>query len=126
MTATRTTTTETLSSPPPAPPRRGLLAIGLAVLAALALIPWLNTSSPTEASPIVPTSVAAAPQQAAPVASQASAGSNAVGVHRPTAYVLFCQNSLSLCAPVAPTPPSPGYVQFCWNSPTLCTVLRPN
>jgi hypothetical protein len=49
MTGTGTTTPETLSSPPP--PRRVLTAAGLTVFAAVALTPWLlTTSSQTEPS----------------------------------------------------------------------------
>jgi hypothetical protein len=74
----------------------------------------------------MPTQAAASSQQAALAAAQARAGSNAGSVNPVAGYAMFCQNSLSLCAPAAPTPPDPGYVQFYWNSPTLGTVLKPN
>jgi hypothetical protein len=127
MTVTGTPTTETLSSPPPVRPRRGAAtaAAGLIVFAAATLTPWLlNAGSRTQTGPIMPTSAAASPQQAAPALGQASAGSNVRGVAGPAAYAMFCTNSPSLCAPPAPTPPNPRYVQFCWNSPSLCTVSK--
>jgi hypothetical protein len=90
------------------------------------LTPWLvNTGSQNETGPIMPTSAEALPQQAAPALGQASAGSNARSVAGPAAYVMFCQNSPTLCAP-APTLANTGYIQFCWNSPTLCTTSKPN
>jgi hypothetical protein len=83
MTVTGTTTTETPSSPPPVRPRRGAAtaAAGVLILAAVTLTPWLLTAgSQTETGPVVPTSAAPSPQQAAPVLGQASAGSNARNV----------------------------------------------
>jgi hypothetical protein len=127
MTATGTPTTETLSSPPPVRPRHNAVTAtaGLFVVAAITLTPWLlNTGSRTQTGPIMPTSAAASPQQAAPARGQASAGSKARGFAEPAAYVMFCQNSPALCAQPAPTPPNPRYVQFCWNSPSLCTVSK--
>jgi len=133
MTATETTRSETLSSPPPAPPRRGALtaAAGLFVVAAVTLTPWVlntgsQTGSQTETGPVIPTSAAASPQQAAPTLGQASAGSNARNVAGPAAYVMFCQNSPALCAPPPPPLPNTGYIQFCWNSPALCTAPERN
>jgi hypothetical protein len=106
MTATETTTTETPttgtptteapSSPPLVRPPRGVLtAAGLAVFAAVAITPWLlTTSSQTQISPITPTSgqrrlergqrrpssrvCAVLPQQPLPV----HAGSVHTGLHR--------------------------------------------
>jgi HAMP domain-containing protein len=129
MTATGTTTTETLSSPPPARPSRGVVtAAGLAALAAVALIPWLLTTSPlTETSPITPTLAATSPDQAVPALGEASRGWNASSVDSPAEYVMFCQFSPVLCAPPAtPALPITGYIQLCWNSPTLCMVPKRN
>jgi hypothetical protein len=132
MTATEVPTIQTQSSPPPTPPpatrrRRVLLAVGLAVLAAVALIGWLLTmSSETQTRPVAPASAAAPPQQAEPVAGQASAGSNAGDVKSSDSYAQFCQNSPVLCSPTAPPAPNAGYAQFCINTPTLCTVAKPN
>ena len=127
MTATGTTTTETRSGPPPVRPSRGVVtAVGLAAFAAVALIPWLlTTSSQTETSPITPTWAAGSPQQAAPALGQATGGWNAGSVDAPAAYVMFCQNSPVLCAPPVPTLAT-GYIQFCGNSPTLCTLPKRN
>lgn len=126
-TTTGTTTPETLSSPVPSRSRRGAVAAaGLIVFATVTLSPWLLTSGSDTQRPITPTQAPAPPQQAAPAAVQADAGSNAGSVNPVAGYAQFCQNSLSLCAPAAATPPNPGYVQFCWNSPTLCTVLKGN
>jgi hypothetical protein len=127
MTATGTTTTETLSSQPPVrPPRGALIAVGLGAFAAVALTPWLlTTSSPTEAGPITPTSAAALPLEATLAAGQVSAGWYVGTVDRPEAYVQFCQNSPVLCDPTAPTPPDIGYVLFCENSPVLCISTAP-
>jgi hypothetical protein len=128
MTATETPSIETLSSPPPVrPSSRGVAtAAGLAAFAAVALIPWLlTTSSETETSPITPTLAAASPQHAA--SGHASGRSYAPDIEPLTAYAQFCQNNLSLCAPpVATTLASTGYLQFCWNSPTLCTTSKAN
>jgi hypothetical protein len=124
MTATRTNTTETLSTPPVRSPRGVLTAAGLAVFAAVALTPWLlTTSSQTETSPAP--IWAGASQLPAPALGQASARSYAPNVEPLGAYALFCQNSPTLCAPPVPTPPDPGYVLFCQNSPVLCTVGKP-
>jgi hypothetical protein len=106
------------------PPRGVVTAAGLIVFAAVTLTPWLLTSSSDPQRSVTPTQAAASPQHAA--RGHASARSYAPNIEPLTAYALFCQNSLSLCAPAAPTPPNPGYVRFCWNSPTLCTVLKPN
>jgi hypothetical protein len=81
MTATGTPTTETLSSPPPVRPRHNAVTAtaGLFV-AAITLTPWLlDTGSQTQTGPIMPTSAAASPPQAAPALGQASAGSKARG-----------------------------------------------
>jgi hypothetical protein len=128
MTATGTTTTETLSSPPPVRPSRGVVtAAGLTAFAAVALIPWLlTTSAQTETSPITPSWAAASPEQAAPALGEASGGWNARSVDSPAEYVMFCQNSPVLCAPPALTLANSAYLQFCQNSPTLCTVPRRN
>jgi hypothetical protein len=124
MPATRTTTTETLTiSPPSRPPRVGVIAAGLVVFAAAALTPWLLTpSSQTETSPMTPP-MAAAPPQLASALGQAGAAAGASNVSGPKAYLMFCENSPSLCA--LPTPAT-GYIQFCWNSPTLCTMPKSN
>jgi hypothetical protein len=125
MTNTGTTTTETpISAATSRPPRGVVTAAGLIVFAAVTLTPWLLTSSSDTQRSVTPTQAAASPQHAA--RGHASARSYAPNMEPLTAYALFCQNSLSLCAPAAPTPPNPGYVQFCWNSPTLCTVLKSN
>jgi hypothetical protein len=129
MTVTGTTTIETPSSPPPIRPRSvaATAAAGVLILAAVTLTPWLLTAgSQTETGPVVPTSAAPSPQQAAPVLGQASAGSNARNVAGPAAYVMFCQNSPALCAPPPPPLPNTGYIQFCWNSPALCTAPERN
>jgi hypothetical protein len=132
MTATETPTIQTQSSPPPTPPptprrRRVLLAVGLALLAAGALIAWLLTmSSETQTLPVTPASAAAPPQQAEPPAGQGSAGSNAGDVESSDSYAQFCQNSPALCSPAAPPAPNASYVQFCLSSPTLCTVAKSN
>jgi hypothetical protein len=127
MTATGTTTIQRPSSPPPVRPRRGVVtaAAGLIVVAAVTLTPWLvNTGSQTESGPMSSSAVAS-PQQALPVPGQASAGSNARSISGPAAYVMFCQNSPSLCVPPAPTLAT-GYLKFCGNSPTLCVLPRRN
>ncbi|HEX3207543.1 MAG TPA: hypothetical protein VHQ68_15025 [Propionibacteriaceae bacterium] len=124
MPATRTTTTETLTiSPPSRPPRVGVIAAGLVVFAAAALTPWLLApSSQTETSPMTPP-MAAAPPQLASALGQGGAAAGAGSVPSPKAYLMFCENSPSLCAlPTAAT----GYIQFCWNSPTLCTMPKSN
>ena len=132
MTATETPTIQTQSSPPTTPPpaprrRRALLAIGLALLAAVALIAWLLTmSSETQTRPIAPASAAAPAQQAEPEAGQANGGSNTGGFESSDSYAQFCQNSPVLCSPAAAPAPNAGYVQFCVSSPTLCTVAKPN
>jgi hypothetical protein len=125
MTTTGPTTTETLSSPASSRSRRGVVAAaGLIVFATVTLSPWLLTSGSDPQRSVTLTQAAASPQHAA--RGHASARSYAPNIEPLTAYALFCQNSLSLCAPAAATPPNPGYVRFCWNSPTLCTVLKPN
>jgi hypothetical protein len=127
MTATETTTTETLRSRPVRPPRGVLTAAGLAAFAAVALTPWLlTTSSQTETSATTPTWAVVSPEQAAPALSQSGGGWNAGIVDAPAAYVMFCQNSPVLCGPHVATLPSTGYLQFCRNSPTLCTVPKRN
>ena len=128
MTTTATPTTKALSSPPPVRPRRGAVtaAVGLFVVAAVTLTPWvLITGSQTETGPM-PTSAAASPLQAPPILGQAAAGSNARNIAGPAAYVMFCQNSPALCAPPPPPLPNTGYIQFCWNSPALCTAPERN
>ena len=125
MTATGTPTSETLGSPPPVRPRQSAVtaAAGLILVAAITLTPWLlTTGSQIETGPVMPTSAAALPQQAAPVLDRASAGSKARSIPGPAAYVMFCQNSPALCAPAPPKLPNTGYIQFCWNSPALCTA----
>jgi hypothetical protein len=144
-TTTGRTTSETLRSPRPVRPLMRsprpvrplirsprpvrplmLTAAAVTAFAAVALTPWLlTTSSHTETSRVISTSPAASLQQTAPAMGQASAASNAASISGPTAYVMFCQNSPSLCAP--PTPlTNIDYLQFCWNSPTLCTLPKRN
>jgi hypothetical protein len=122
FTTAGTTTIETLDSPPLRP--RGVhIAAGLAVFAAVALTPWLlSTSSQTENDLTTPNVAAASPQQAA--RAQASAGrSYAPNIDPLAGYALFCQNNPLLCALPEPTRAT-GYIQFCWNSPTLCLMPR--
>ena len=124
-TTTGTTTPETLSSPRRVRPLL-LTAVAVTAFAAAALTPWLvTTNTQSETGPVISTSPAASPQQAAPAQGQASAASNTARIGGPTAYVMFCQNSPSLCAPATPVADI-GYLRFCWNSPTLCTVSKRN
>lgn len=124
-TTTGTTTPETLSSSRPLRPRM-LAAAAVTAFAAAALTLWLlSTSSQTETGPVISTSPAASLQQAAPALGQTTAASNAASIGGPTAYVMFCQNSPSLCAPHTPLADI-GYLRFCWNSPTLCIVPKRN
>jgi hypothetical protein len=126
MKDTDTTTTETLSSPVPSRSRRGVVAgAGLIVFATVTLTRWLLTSSSDTQHPMAPTQAAVSPQQQAPAAVQANAGSNGGNVHSPTGYIQFCYNSPSLCNGTAPTALATGHVQFCEGSPTLCILPRP-
>ena len=117
---------QTPSSPSPVRPPRGVLtAAALTTLAAVALTPWLlTTSSQTETSSTTPT---AASQQPAPAMGQASRSWNAASAGAPAAYVMFCQNSPALCsAPPVPALTNAANLQFCWNSPTLCRAPKHN
>jgi hypothetical protein len=127
MTATQTSRTEEVSSSSPARPWRGIAAAAGLVVAAVTLVPWLVTgNSGTETRPIVRTSTTALPQQSAPASGQDSAGRTAANVHGPTAYVMFCENSPSLCAGTKSVTVNPGYVRFCENNPSLCEPARPH
>jgi|SRR5215211_4600903 len=108
---------EILMTSPPGRPRWRLLTMaGLAVVAAIALRPWLPSTSPEiDTGPIAPTSSAALPPwapaeplQAPPASGQASASWSAATVDRPTTYVQFCHNSVSLCDQATPMRPNPG------------------
>lgn len=124
MTITTTPPTKTLGSPGPVRPRRAVVAAaaGLIVVAAVSITPWLLPSgSQTGTNSIEPTSGAASPQQPMPALAQGDAGQNASGVAGQAAYVMFCANSPTLCAPSTSTL-APGYLQFCWNSPALCVL----
>jgi hypothetical protein len=127
-TTTETPTTETLTSPPPVHrPRGALTAAGFAVVAAIAITPWLlTTSSQTEADPVTPISAAALPQQTAQVPGQVAAVSDADSVERPAGYAQFCQNSPSLCMPAASTLPATAYAQFARTAPVCAFRRRPN
>jgi hypothetical protein len=107
--AIMTTTTTTPGTPPPLrPPRTVLTAAGLTAFAAVALIPWLLTTSPqTNTGPITPTLAVASREQAAPVLGQASGGWNAGTVDAPAAYVMFCEHTPVVCSPTAPHWPVP-------------------
>jgi hypothetical protein len=109
------TRVEILITPAPRPWGRLLTVAALALVAAVALRAWpQSTTSETEADPIAPTAAAFPPwapaeaQQMALALSQTNARWNAATVDRPTAYLQFCHNTLSLCDPVTPMPPNPG------------------
>ena len=128
MTITRTPPTKPASSPPPVRPQRGVVAAaaaGLIVVAAVSITPWLlPTGSTPESNSIKPTSAVASTPQAA-ASGQAYTARSAGSIAGPSAYVMFCQNSPSLCVP--PTPAlATGYVKFCGNSPTLCVLPKRN
>jgi hypothetical protein len=128
MTITGTPPTKPVSSPPPVRPQRGVVAAaaaGLIVVAAVSITPWLlPTASTPESNSIRPTSAVASTSEAA-ASGQANAGRNSGSIAGPSAYVMFCQNSPSLCVPPTPTLAN-GYVKFCGNSPTLCVLPKRN
>ena len=119
-------TIETLSSPPPEPPGPGVLTVAALVLFAIVtFISWALTANPkSEVGAFPAASLAAPQQQTAPAQGKSSAGSSAASQNRPAAYEEFCENSATLCSPLATAPLNRYYLQFCWNSPTLCTIRK--
>ena len=114
-------------TPPPAPRRRRvLLAVGLVLLATVALIAWLLTmSSETQTRPVAPASAAVLPQQVEPAGVRPARVRTRATSSRQTRTSCSARTAPALCVRRRPLS-SPGYVQFCLSSPTLCTVSKSN